>query len=706
MLPWIQQYTPRTPQKTAIRTGMFLVAVFLCLQLFFPSDVLAQAAPDAFNLETVRQETSLSGTDIRVVIARIIQAVLGLIGIVAVVLILYSGYLIMTSAGNEEKVAEGKKVLINSIIGLVIILSSLAITQFVIGRLSDATGLSGGAPGGGRGPSSFQTFASSGSLGRVIRDHYPFRDATEVPRNVQIAVTFREAIDPRSIMDDTNGDGIFGNCLTVPAGTRLDRGTQCDQVRSGAVNIIRTGFPASPVRANVFTEPGSTASSTYTFVFQPLELLGTSSTTVAYTVTLTGQIRKADGRTSAFVSDRDGQYVWNFETSISLDLNPPFVESVYPANRATPGGAPAPRNSIVQITFSEPVNPTMVQGRTGTFFNILFGAAANIPLPQGEWRISNGYRTVEFVSNEQCGQNSCGDPMYCLPVRCTNPADTNCRNNFALLIRTAALADNREYPFQAAIASGVMDMAGNALDSGPEANRDPRTGVLRRDGVPANRPQIPDRAVITPNVELSPDNYWWTIEVQNTIDRSAPYIQNIIPNIDEEDVSEDKEVSVLFSKPMWIQTFDGGIGLEEHPATSTPFWAIVRAEDEQDGGQIRTRARFEHRIFGPNGADMYYFPSISSSVKSVTQNCMYPGRGPYNSQPGQSSPTCVYEEDAQGIPVPNTGTGCAPVTSDSARDTACAQTSDSSLAVQPRIADCLNALRRPEVSPPPQPGRP
>jgi hypothetical protein len=250
-----------------------------------------------------------------------------------------------------------------------------------------------------------------------------------------------------------------------------------------------------------------------------------------------------------------------------------------------------------------------------------------------------------------------------------------------------------------------MDMAGNALDSGPEAIRDPRTGILRADGVPANRPSIPDRTQITPNTELSPDNYWWTIEVQNTIDRSAPYIERITPNIDQEDVPEDMEVSVLFSKPMWVQTFDGGVGLEEYPATSTPFWAIVRANDESELGQVKTRAMIEHRMFGPNGTDFYYFPSISSNVKSVTQNCMYPGRGPYNSQSGQSTPTCEYREDAQGVPLPGTGIGCSPVTSDSARDTTCAETSDQSLVAQPRIADCLTTLRRPDISPPPLVGR-
>lgn len=112
-------------------------------------DTLAQEIGTDFGIgddSQFDQNTELAGTDIRLIIARIINVFLGILGIIAVGLILYAGYLWMTAGGDDTKIAAAKKTLINSVIGLVIILSSFAITQFVINRLSEATGTGQGIP--------------------------------------------------------------------------------------------------------------------------------------------------------------------------------------------------------------------------------------------------------------------------------------------------------------------------------------------------------------------------------------------------------------------------------------------------------------------------------------------------------------------------------------------------------------------------------
>lgn len=76
-----------------------------------------------------------AGTDLRTVVARIINFVLGFLGIIAVVIILFGGFKWMTAAGNEDKVAEARKLLVAGIIGLVIILAAWAISTFVIGAV-------------------------------------------------------------------------------------------------------------------------------------------------------------------------------------------------------------------------------------------------------------------------------------------------------------------------------------------------------------------------------------------------------------------------------------------------------------------------------------------------------------------------------------------------------------------------------------------
>jgi len=92
----------------------------------------------------------LGTTDIRTTISRIISYFLGLLGLVAVSIILYAGFLWMTARGNEEQVMKAKKTMTNGVIGLIIILLAFIIVQFIFRALIGDEG-AGGGPGGGPG---------------------------------------------------------------------------------------------------------------------------------------------------------------------------------------------------------------------------------------------------------------------------------------------------------------------------------------------------------------------------------------------------------------------------------------------------------------------------------------------------------------------------------------------------------------------------
>lgn len=77
--------------------------------------------------------------DVRVTVANVIRVAMGLLGIVAVVIILIGGFTWMTAGGNDEKVGEAKKWIFSGIIGLIIVLSAYAIASFVITNLLNAT---------------------------------------------------------------------------------------------------------------------------------------------------------------------------------------------------------------------------------------------------------------------------------------------------------------------------------------------------------------------------------------------------------------------------------------------------------------------------------------------------------------------------------------------------------------------------------------
>lgn len=71
------------------------------------------------------------------IIGALIGIFLSLLGIIFLILIIYGGFLWMTSGGKEEKVLIAKKTIERSIIGMIIILSSYAITQWVFQALQE-----------------------------------------------------------------------------------------------------------------------------------------------------------------------------------------------------------------------------------------------------------------------------------------------------------------------------------------------------------------------------------------------------------------------------------------------------------------------------------------------------------------------------------------------------------------------------------------
>lgn len=105
--------------------------------------LFALTAVPALALETGIQYgtyTGLGTKDLREGIMQIITILLGFLGIVAIIIILWGGFRWLTSGGNEEKVGEAKKILTAGIIGLIIIFVSYAIANFVVTQLLSATG--------------------------------------------------------------------------------------------------------------------------------------------------------------------------------------------------------------------------------------------------------------------------------------------------------------------------------------------------------------------------------------------------------------------------------------------------------------------------------------------------------------------------------------------------------------------------------------
>ncbi len=85
--------------------------------------------------------TDLAGTfglgtqELKGTLIKVVNILLGFLGVLAIIVILVGGFKWMTSGGNEERVAGARQMLIAGIIGLAIILGSFAIVQFVVSGL-------------------------------------------------------------------------------------------------------------------------------------------------------------------------------------------------------------------------------------------------------------------------------------------------------------------------------------------------------------------------------------------------------------------------------------------------------------------------------------------------------------------------------------------------------------------------------------------
>ncbi len=651
-----------------------IVFVFIFFTLFSfvlfssPETALAQQT-DTFGIEQVDDSVALGSQDIRITIAKIIRTFLGFLAIIAVSLVLYAGFTIMTAGGNEEKVTEGKKILINAGIGLAIIMSSFAITQFVLNKLAAATGIRTGQEEGALvepGSPDFQSYAASGSLGSIIKDHYPDRDQIEVFRNTKIAVTFREAIDPSSFVDnknktcwntgkgdvavscdDKNTEDYFGDCV----------GDNCDVLKTDVIEIYQKEDKGkTKVKAAVSLQY-TDKKEVFGFVLDPIDpdLLGNEKENTWYVVDINNTLKKLqkDQKGNAigvFDNELYSHYEWEFQTNVNADFAPPVVSMVYP-----PANATIARNDVIQIHFSEPIDPSVGQGVLkdgGAFKHIIF----NNKKISGEWKIVNGYKTIEFVPSQECGENSCGDKLYCLPVIC--PAGKACdKAPYEVLARTAELKDpNKKDIFDAKAFSGLMDMAGNALDGNKDKKAD-------------NKPAVKNVYEIDAS-EKKADNFSWNFTVADEIDLTAPYITKVTPALDGQSIPKQAPLTITFSRPMIFDSLYGGVNIKETPKASgdvDKLWFVPRAELTAKG---ETKVTFKHRDFGPNGQDLFYYVSISSDARSG-QNCLYPGRGPFGSKKGDTA-SCTYEEDKNGKVTKNQG--CISVDFAAKTDTGCALT--------------------------------
>lgn len=129
----------------------YLLPIFSVILIFFfvvaPLELKAADGSVSQDIQDKLQQlgtgsgmgSSVKDTSLPMIVGKIINVFLSILGVLFVVLMVYGGYMWMTSFGNEQKVTKAKDLIIDAVIGLIIILAAYAISSFVVGQLMKAT---------------------------------------------------------------------------------------------------------------------------------------------------------------------------------------------------------------------------------------------------------------------------------------------------------------------------------------------------------------------------------------------------------------------------------------------------------------------------------------------------------------------------------------------------------------------------------------
>jgi hypothetical protein len=79
------------------------------------------------------------GTDPNVIIGKVINGVMGLVGSIALVMFIYGGFTWMLAAGSPQRVTKGKDILVWATIGLIVIFSAYGLVNFIFTKILSAT---------------------------------------------------------------------------------------------------------------------------------------------------------------------------------------------------------------------------------------------------------------------------------------------------------------------------------------------------------------------------------------------------------------------------------------------------------------------------------------------------------------------------------------------------------------------------------------
>jgi hypothetical protein len=411
-------------------------------------------------------------TDLIQIVISVVQWMLGLLGLIAVILLIYAGFLWMTAAGDKVKIDRAKNVIRNALIGLVIILLSWAIVLFVQNFFDDITNdgpPGGGCPtcgGGGLDPTELTITKIETSCG----DGSTFQQDVFLCSSVQV-----------NFNHNLNGTLTFpqgeGNLMTDPAQIHLE---QCLETNGDCSQTNNYG----PMDPNIQFYSGKTfvGDGRYEWTLKQ-KTLGFWHVGLDFKPNWDYRvvIPKGSNNQKIFNTDAAPKYltrcidggcqdsgdtfVWEFQTGTQNDTTPPEVVRIYPVSPGDPDypDRAVPLYPLIKVEYSEPIVALNQE-------NLLISSmVADPPAPNGSGGTEDSrYRYEDYMvyrennallfqlnvgkaCREDPSELNAGVPCDQNPNICTVP--TNCVEGAHPLFDKFTWHDME--------VSGVMDLCGN-----------------------------------------------------------------------------------------------------------------------------------------------------------------------------------------------------------------------------------------------------
>ncbi len=475
-----------TKKRLFILTTVFVCVAIFAVVFLLPQLSLAQE-DDSFGL-AYAQNVGLSTEDLRTSAVRITRNILGVLGILALIILLYGGFVYMTSRGDMQKVELAKKILLNATIGLIIIMMAFAIVSWILGVLSSGESGSSGnvcesnicsgcarcnsdgtgyysddscdASCNGNLPSSYFSISDvQTSHGEPISgSHDDDEDKSNVFWCSKIQTIFNHDVDAQSVVDS-----VADNDLRIAINNTVNSANGDYTTRGNVLSFTPTDYKFE----NLSTEHSSRLTSG-----RPDDTLGLHLSQCSIT---------------ASCDETPPNTHWDFYVGTEGDEINPYITSTYPTSDQSNAYYPdinVSRDPTIQVTFSEAVDWEDISDISGLHPN-----ASNI-----------------FVRNIDTNQVLV-NTMWNIEAH---------GNGFIMYLNNSNLLD--EFTNYEITVQNIHDLCGNLMDNNPYiwqfATNDVVPGINSH--YPDGNNVCPDTVIsLTYNTSMYPNQITFSIQAEN-----------------------------------------------------------------------------------------------------------------------------------------------------------------------------------------------